>query len=73
MNGNWTDGGTGSTPVGSCTTSTSAGQCTLQFSRIRDSYPSVTFTLSTITGGTFSWTPIAGGEGTYIIPCGAFC
>ena len=73
VNGNWTDGGGGSTPVGSCTTSTSAGQCTLQFTRIRDAYPTVTYTLATITGGTFSWTPIAGGEGTYVIPCGTFC
>lgn len=73
VDGTWTDGGTGSSPEGSCTTSTSAGQCTLQFTKIRDSVPTVTYTLSTITGGTFAWTPVAGGEGTIVISCGTFC
>lgn len=73
INGTWSDGGGGSTPVGSCTTDTSAGQCTLVFTKIKDNIPTVIFTLSTITGGTFSWTPVAGGEGTIVLACGAFC
>ena len=73
VTGTWSDGGSGSSPVGSCTTSTSAGQCIVQFTKIKDSIPTVTFTLSTITGGTFSWAPIAAGEGTYVVPCGSFC
>ncbi len=73
INGTWSDGGGSSTPVGSCTTSTSAGQCTLLFTKIRDNVRTVTYTLSTITGGTFNWTPVAGGEGTIVISCGAYC
>ncbi|MEQ1787577.1 MAG: hypothetical protein ABL966_11030 [Acidimicrobiales bacterium] len=73
MNGVWSGGGNGSDPVGSCTTSTSAGQCTVQFTKIRDSVPNVTYTVSTITGGTFSWTPAATGEGTLTVNCGAVC
>ena len=73
VDGTWSDGGGGSSPVSTCTTSTSAGQCTMQFTRIRDATPSVTYTLSTITGGSFSWTPVAGGEGTVVISCGTFC
>ena len=73
MNGGWTDGGNGSNPSSTCTTSSSAGQCTVQFTKIRDTVPTVTYTLSTITGGTFAWTPVAGGEGVLVVNCGSLC
>jgi hypothetical protein len=73
MNGSWTSGGSGSDPVGSCTTSTSAGQCTVQFTKIRDSVEDVTYTLATITGGTFTWVPSGSGEGTVTVNCGTVC
>jgi Flp pilus assembly pilin Flp len=73
MNGSWTDGGNGSTPVGSCTTSTGAGQCTVQYTKIRDAVQDVSFTLSTITGGTFTWVPEVPGEGSITVNCGPVC
>jgi len=73
INGAWTDGGNGSSPVGTCTTSSSAGSCTVQYTKIRDAVPDVTFTVATITGGTFVWVPQDPNEGTTTANCGAFC
>ena len=69
MHGTWTDGGNGSTPSGTCSTSTSAGQCTLQFTEIKDNVPTVTFTLTSITGGGFFWVPEEMGEGVLTVGC----
>lgn len=69
MNGTWSDGGNGSTPGGTCSTSTSAGQCTLQFTSIKDNISAVTFVLTSITGGGFFWQPASPGEGTVVVTC----
>ena len=69
MNGAWSDGGNGSNPAGTCSTSTSAGKCTLQFTSIKDNVSSVTFTLSSITGSGFYWQPATAGEGTLSVSC----
>ena len=69
ITGTWSDGGNGSQPGGTCTTSTGAGSCTVQYLAIKDNVPSVTFTMSSISGGSFSWQPQAAGEGTVAIAC----
>jgi hypothetical protein len=73
MNGSWTAVGQGSVPVSTCTTSTGAGQCTVQFSKIKDTNDSVTYSLSSISGGTFTWVPSGPGEGEVVVDCGTFC
>ena len=71
MNGSWTDVGQGSNPIGTCTTSTSAGLCTVQYTRIKDSANAVSFNLNSITGGGFQWVPQSLGEGTVDVICSA--
>jgi Flp pilus assembly pilin Flp len=71
MNGTWTDVGQGSQPVGTCTTSTSAGQCTVQYTRIKDDANTVVYDVSSITGGSFQWAPAAPGEGSVTVTCGS--
>lgn len=73
MDGDWVDVGQGSTPQSTCTTSTSAGQCTIQYTNIKDSSLEVTYNLSAITGGNFAWIPEAPDEGTLVVPCGSVC
>lgn len=73
MDGDWVDVGQGSTPQSTCTTSTSAGQCTVQYTNIKTSSPNVTYNLTAITGGTFAWIPEAPGEGTLVVACGGVC
>ncbi len=69
MNGSWSDGGNGSAPGTTCSTSTSSGRCTLQFTAIKDNVNTVTFTLTSITGGSFFWQPANAGEGTLVLGC----
>lgn len=69
INGSWTDGGNNSVPGVTCTTSTSDGECTVQFLKIKDNEPSVTFTVSSITGGGFVWQPVDPAEGAVAITC----
>ena len=71
MNGAWTDVGQGSNPIGNCTTSTSAGQCTVVYTRIKDSDNTVDYDLASITGGGFQWVPEALGEGSVTVTCGS--
>lgn len=68
LDGSFSDGSGPSTSV-NCTTSASNGLCTVQFNGINDNRSSVTFTTSSITGGSFSWQPQSPGEGILTIPC----
>lgn len=69
LNGTWSDGGNSAQPSGTCTTSSGAGSCTVQFLSIRDNQPTVTFTTSSITGGQFFWQPVAANEGIVTVNC----
>lgn len=61
--------GSGPTTAVNCTTSTSQGLCTVQFNNINDNRASITLTVGSITGGGFSWSPQAPGEGSLTVGC----
>lgn len=73
IEGSWTDGGGGSKPVTTCSTDNSSGECTVQFTNIRDDVTEVTFDVDEITGENFQWTPQTGTEGTVVVSCGSVC
>ena len=71
VNGAWTDVGQGSNPVGTCVTTTSAGKCTVQYTRIKDNSNTVSYTVASISGVNFQWNPQSAGEGTVQVVCGS--
>lgn len=73
LNGDWTGAGNPAIPDGSCSTSTSVGQCTVVISKVKEADDEVTFTVSGITGGSFTWVPATAEEGMIVVPCGSIC
>jgi hypothetical protein len=69
ITGTWSDGGNGSTPGGTCSTSTTQGKCTLQFTAIKDNVKTVTFTTTSVSASGSVWQPAAAGEGNVTTAC----
>jgi Flp pilus assembly pilin Flp len=61
--------GSGPATAVNCSTTTSSGLCTVQFVNINDNKSPVTLAVTGISGGSFSWSPQAGGEGQLTIGC----
>lgn len=59
---------TGPTDSASCTT-TAAGTCTVQETDIQDNRETATFTITSITGPNFTWTPGAGDVVSVAVAC----
>jgi hypothetical protein len=68
VTGDWTLPGGGSADTATCTT-TSAGTCTVQRTDIQDSKDTAVFTITSITGPTYTWTPGAGDVTTVTVGC----
>ena len=68
VTGEWTLPGGGATAVASCTT-TASGTCVVQRTDILDSRDVAIFTITSVSGPGFYWTPGPGDVTTLVVPC----